>query len=54
MHDINLALRLAHQFMFIKHGKMVAFGTREIITPKLIEEVYETNVEMIEKDGKNG
>lgn len=44
MHDINLALRYADSFLIIKEGKIFAHGGPEIITPEVIEAVYELPV----------
>lgn len=40
MHDLNQALRYADRFIFLKGGKVHACGGAEVITPKVIEEVY--------------
>lgn len=40
MHDLNQALRFADSFILLKNGRVFAQGTREIITPEVIEEVY--------------
>ena len=44
LHDINLALRLADTFLFIKEGKILAFGGKEILTPYLLDETYGMDV----------
>ena len=41
MHDVNLALRFADRFVFMKSGKIIKDGGKEVLTPKLFEEVYE-------------
>ncbi|KPA12619.1 iron ABC transporter ATP-binding protein [Candidatus Magnetomorum sp. HK-1] len=40
MHDINMALRYADRFVFIKQGKIYACSDRNSITKKLISDVY--------------
>ncbi|MGB4643818.1 MAG: ABC transporter ATP-binding protein [Dethiobacteria bacterium] len=40
MHDLNLAIRFANKFIFLKKGTIFAAGGFEIITPEIIEEVY--------------
>ena len=40
MHDINLAVHYSDRFLFIKNGKVWAYGGREIITEQLVREVY--------------
>lgn len=47
IHDLNLALRYCDQFLFLKDSKVYHFGNRESITPKLIEAVYNMQVEVI-------
>ncbi|TZE80957.1 ABC transporter ATP-binding protein [Calorimonas adulescens] len=44
MHDINLAIRFADKFIFLKNGTIFAAGGVEIITPKNIESVYSVPV----------
>jgi len=41
MHDVNLALRFADRFVFMKKGKIIKDGSRDVLTPELFEEVYE-------------
>jgi len=40
MHDLNLALRFADTFIFIKNGTVHSHGSHEIVTPSVIEDVY--------------
>lgn len=40
MHDLNLALHYADRFVLLKEGMVFAAGGEEVITAKLIEEVY--------------
>lgn len=40
MHDLNQALRFADRFILLKGGRVHAHGGVEIITSKVIEEVY--------------
>ena len=39
-HDLNSALRFADSFILLKKGTLHAVGAQEIITPKIIEEVF--------------
>lgn len=50
MHDLNLALRFADKFMFIKEGKIFATGGMEVMTSENIQSVYSVSVN-IEKFG---
>ncbi|AJC72412.1 iron ABC transporter ATP-binding protein [Thermococcus guaymasensis DSM 11113] len=40
MHDVNLALRFADRFVFMKDGRIIKDGGRNVLTPELFEEVY--------------
>jgi iron complex transport system ATP-binding protein len=44
MHDLNLALRFADKFMFLKEGSVFAAGGLEVMTPENIERVYSVPV----------
>jgi iron complex transport system ATP-binding protein len=48
MHDINLALQYADRVFFLKSGSMFSSGRpAEIVTEKLIEEVFDVKVKII-------
>lgn len=51
MHDINQAIRFADRFLFLKDRMVFAAGTREIITPELIGEVYGLPVTVVKVNG---
>lgn len=51
MHDINSALRFSDKFIFLKNGKVISVGGHDIITSKLIKEVYGIDVFIKEYDG---
>lgn len=51
LHDINLALRYCDRFLVIKNGTVLAAGGPETMTKEVIEEAYETHVELIEHEG---
>lgn len=44
MHDLNLALRFADKFLFLKEGSVFAAGGLEVMTPENIEQVYDVPV----------
>ncbi len=47
-HNINYMACFCHRLIVLKKGKVFAFGIpREIITPDLISEVYDTEVEIL-------
>ena len=51
IHDVNLALRYCNRFLFMKHGGVLGCGGPEIVTSKMIQQVYEmpASVEMIKE-----
>jgi len=51
MHDVNLALRFAKRFIFMKDGRIVADGGLEGLNERLFEKVYSVRVEIGEIKG---
>ncbi|NJE55022.1 ABC transporter ATP-binding protein [Thermococcus sp. 21S9] len=51
MHDVNLALRFAKRFVFMKDGRKIADGNFEVLSEELFEEVYGVKVEIGEVRG---
>jgi len=51
MHDINLAVHYSDRFLFLKEGKVAACGGVEIITEKLIKDVYGLDSEIVYHKG---
>lgn len=51
MHDINLAVHYSDYFLFLKEGKVAAFGGVDIITEDLIKDVYGMHVEIVSHRG---
>jgi len=51
MHDVNLALRFAKRFIFMKDGKKIADGGLKVLNERLFEEVYGVKVEIGEIGG---
>ena len=48
LHDINLSARYANNLIAMKNGRIIAEGTpQEIVTPKLISDIYGLNCEVI-------
>lgn len=52
MHDINLATYYSDRFMFVKNGRIVAYGGSEVITPETIRDVYGIDVDVIQHKGQ--
>ena len=44
VHDLNTALRYSDRFLFMKSGKILAYGTIDDVTSDMIEEVYGVKV----------
>jgi iron complex transport system ATP-binding protein len=51
MHDINLAVHYSDDLMFLKNGKIYAYGSNEIINEDLIREVYGIESDVIMHKG---
>ncbi|MCX7857913.1 MAG: ABC transporter ATP-binding protein [Deltaproteobacteria bacterium] len=51
LHDINLALRYSDVFLFLKEGRIEAFGGKEIISSEIIMKVFGIDVEIKEMMG---
>lgn len=47
IHDLNLAVRYCDKFLFLKDSKVYSFGGRESITPEMIKDVYNMEVDII-------
>lgn len=53
IHDINFASAYADNIIAMKEGRLFAAGTvTELITEEMIEELFEINVDIIEKEKK--
>ena len=46
LHDLNLAIRYCDKFLFLKDAGVYACGGHEVMTPKIIEDVYEMHVHL--------
>ncbi|GAA1603302.1 ABC transporter ATP-binding protein [Leucobacter chromiireducens] len=53
IHDVNFAAAYADRIVALADGRVVASGTpEEIITPEVLERVFETPVEVLEHGGR--
>ena len=52
LHDFNQALALGDVFFFMKDGQVKYQGGKEIFTPEVIKDIFDADVELLEKDGK--
>lgn len=48
LHDLNLAIQFAAEFIFMKNGEIYCAGDLAIIEPSVIKSVYEIDVEIVE------
>jgi iron complex transport system ATP-binding protein len=51
MHNLNMALRYADRFIFLKAGRIFAAGGVETVTPEIIGEVYDVAVDITRHRG---
>lgn len=51
IHDLNIALRFAHSFLFLKDRRIHAVSTGENLTPEMIRQVYGVEVALKEVGG---
>ena len=52
LHDMNQALALGDKFFFLKDGIVKYAGGREVFTPEVIKDIFDADVELLEKDGR--
>ncbi len=52
MHDLNLALRFADRFLFLKHGRVFACGRPDQVTAEMVQAVYDVQVDVLHHDGQ--
>ena len=52
LHDLNQALALGDKFFFLKDGIVKYAGGREAFTPEVIKDIFDADVELLEKDGR--
>ncbi|WP_373600801.1 ABC transporter ATP-binding protein [Paraclostridium bifermentans] len=54
IHDLNIALMYCDKIYVLKDGKILGYGTpNEILTEKLINEVYEVDCSLIKDENEN-
>ncbi|MBR4777147.1 MAG: ABC transporter ATP-binding protein [Lachnospiraceae bacterium] len=52
LHDLNHALAVGDKFFFLKNGKLLYTGGKDIISKELIKEVFDAEVSIIDHEGK--
>lgn len=48
LHDLNLAIRYCDRFMLLKDSRIYAYGGREVMTPDIVETVYDMHVHIVD------
>ena len=48
LHDLNLAIRYCDRFMFLKDSEIYAHGGREVMSPEIVEHVYDMHVHIVD------
>jgi len=52
LHDLNEAMNFGDRFFFLKDGKIIKAGTKDIFTPDIINETFGSKVEIIEVNNR--
>ena len=52
LHDLNQALAMGDRFFFMKDGMVKYTGGREIVTPEVIEDIFDVRVRILEIDNQ--
>ena len=52
LHELNQALALGDKFFFLKDGIVKYAGGKEVFTPEVIKDIFDADVELLEKDGR--
>ena len=52
LHDLNLAYEFADEFYFIKEGKIIYQGDKEVFNEENIKETFDLNVKLINVENK--
>ena len=48
LHDLNLAMQYADRIVFMRQGRVVAEGSRDIVTRDLIREVFDVEARLLD------
>ena len=52
LHDLNQALAFGDKFFFMKAGQIKYAGGPEVFTPEVIQDIFDTDVQIAELDGR--
>jgi iron complex transport system ATP-binding protein len=53
VHDLNMSLDISNKILVLSEGRMEAFGNKEVLTSKLIEDVFKVKNKIITQEGKD-
>lgn len=53
VHDLNMSLNISNKILVLSEGRMEAFGNKEVLTSKLIEDVFKVKNKIITQEGKD-
>ena len=53
VHDLNMSLNISNKILVLSEGRMEAFGDKEVLTSKLIEDVFKVKNKIIIQEGKD-
>lgn len=53
VHDLNMSLDISNKILVLSEGRMEAFGNKEVLTSKLIEDVFKVKNKIITQGGKD-
>lgn len=48
LHDINISLRFSDKFLAVRDGTLISYGGKNIITSKLLKELFKIKAEILE------
>ncbi|WP_234408770.1 ABC transporter ATP-binding protein [Marinilabilia salmonicolor] len=53
IHDLNLALRYADQFLLLKEGRIIAMGDERVISEQNLQALYDVEVQKVDVEGQS-
>ncbi|PRY93831.1 iron complex transport system ATP-binding protein [Marinilabilia salmonicolor] len=53
IHDLNLALRYANQFLLLRDGSIIAMGDERVISEQNLRALYDVEVQKVDVDGQS-
>lgn len=53
IHDLNLALRYADQFLLLREGRIIAMGDERVISKQNLQALYDVKVQKVDVDGQS-